>query len=142
MPTAVPADWFSETVVEVSATSVGPSLMFVTVIVNAFSVQSPPWSLERTRTKYLLLASKLKDEPARNWPPLIVNDALSVEPVPATSVYVNVFPESGSVVVSVPTAAPMELFSAIDDADSAISVGPSLTFVTDIVTTFSNQRPP
>ena len=70
-----------------------------------------------------------------------MNDALSVEPVPATSAYVKVFPESGSFVASGPIAAPMELFSAIDDADSVISAGTSFTFATEIVNTFSVQSP-
>jgi len=55
--------------------------------------------------------------------PKIVNDALSVEPVPATRVYVKVSPTSASVVEKVPTTAPDGRFSAIAVAERAIAVG-------------------
>ena len=80
--------------------------------------------------------------PANNWPPLIVNEALSVEPVPPTRVYVKVLSASESVVESVPMKAPSALFSAIEVADRAMSVGISLTFVTEIANAFSVKSPP
>ena len=54
----------------------------------------------------------------------------------------NVLPASGSVVENVPTAAPTALFSAMDVEEMAMSVGVSLTFVTEIVNAFSVKRPP
>jgi hypothetical protein len=55
---------------------------------------------------------------------------------------VKVSPESGSVVEKVPTAAPMALFSAMDVGESVMSVGVSLTLVTEMVKTLSVVRPP
>ena len=79
--------------------------------------------------------------PANNWPPLIVKEALSVEPVPPTSVYVKVLPASESVVESVPMTAPTALFSAMLDAVMAMSFGASLMSVTEIVNAFSVKSP-
>ncbi|MFN4150550.1 MAG: aldehyde dehydrogenase family protein [Candidatus Sericytochromatia bacterium] len=55
--------------------------------------------------------------------PLILNEALSVLPVPATKEYVKVFPESASVEESVPTVEFAATFSLLALVDSAISVG-------------------
>jgi hypothetical protein len=55
--------------------------------------------------------------------PKIVNDALSVEPLPAMRVYVKVSPTSASVVEKVPTTAPEGRFSAMDVAERRMSVG-------------------
>jgi len=55
---------------------------------------------------------------------------------------VKVLLASGSVVESVPMAAETALFSAIEVAVRAMSVGVSLTFVTVIVNCYSNQSPP
>ena len=46
--------------------------------------------------------------------PLILNDALSVSPVPATNEYVNVSPLSTSDVEKVPIAVFADVFSACD----------------------------
>ena len=62
--------------------------------------------------------------------------------MPATRVSVKVLPESGSVVESVPMTAPTALSSAIEVAEMAMSVGFSLTFVTEIVNAFSVKSPP
>ena len=62
----------------------------------------------------------------------MLNDALSVSPVPAANVKVKVVPASTSVPLSVPTAAFAPPFSAIEVDDNAMSVGASLTFVTVI----------
>jgi hypothetical protein len=70
-----------------------------------------------------------------------VKAALSVEPVPATREYVKVLPASGSVVESVPMAVPTALFSAMDVDESVISVGASLTSVTETVNQFSVVSP-
>ena len=51
VPTTVPADTFSATLDAERAISDGASLTLVTVIVNCFSVLSPPASVERTRTE-------------------------------------------------------------------------------------------
>ena len=61
-------------------------MTFVTAIVNVFSVKSPPWSVERTRTEYEFFVSKSRLRVARNWLPEMLNAALSVPPVPDTSV--------------------------------------------------------
>ena len=50
-PTTALAPAFSAMLAAESATSVGVSLTLVTVMVNDFSVKSPPWSVERTRTE-------------------------------------------------------------------------------------------
>ncbi len=63
----------------------------------------------------------------------MLNDALSVSPVPATRVNVNDVLASTSVPLKVPTVAFAPPFSAIDVDDKAMSVGASLTFVTEIV---------
>ena len=55
--TVCTAVWFSATLTAADDMIVGDSLTFVTEIVNAFSVQSPPWSVERTRTVQLLFVS-------------------------------------------------------------------------------------
>ena len=63
--------------------------------------------------------------------PTSVNEALSVEPVSATSVYVTVSPASGSVVKNVPMTVPIGRFSATGFPGVNLgSVGGSLTFVT------------
>ena len=142
VPTTALAPAFSAIDDAERATSVGVSLTFVTVIVNAFSVKSPPWSVERTRTLYELLASKLRPAVARSWFPEMLKAALSVLPVPVTSVYVKVLPASGSVVERVPTTALAPAFSAIDVAERAMSVGVSFMFVTVIVNAFSVKSPP
>ena len=74
--------------------------------------------------------------------PLRLNAALSVDPVPLTSVKVCVDPASTSVAVNVPTIAFAALFSARLLADSAMSVGASLTSVTVMAKAFSKNRPP
>ena len=51
VPIGAPTALFSAIEVTGRAMSVGVSLTLVTKIVNAFSVKSPPWSVERTRTK-------------------------------------------------------------------------------------------
>ena len=51
VPMGAPTALFSAIDVADRAMLPGVSLTFVTVIVNAFSVKSPPWSVERTRTK-------------------------------------------------------------------------------------------
>ena len=51
VPTVVPIDAFSATVVAESAMSAGPSLTLVMAIVNCFSKVSPPRSVDRTRTE-------------------------------------------------------------------------------------------
>ena len=68
--------------------------------------------------------------------------ALSVLPVPATKLYVNVLLASGSVVPSVPTVAFVPEFSAIRAEEMTMSIGASLTFVTLITNTFSVNKPP
>jgi len=68
-----------------------------------------------------------------------------VSPLPATSSYVKVVPNelsSGSKVVSWPTSAPAPVFSSIVVVESAISVGGSLKFETEIVNVFSSDKPP
>ena len=50
MPTEALAPAFSAIVLLDRAMSVGASLTLVTVIVKAFSVERPPWSVLRTRT--------------------------------------------------------------------------------------------
>ena len=64
--------------------------------------------------------------------PTSPNEALSVEPVPATSVYVTVSPASGSVAENVPMTVPIGRFSATGFTGVMIqgSVGGSLMFVT------------
>ena len=54
----------------------------------------------------------------------------------------NVLPASGSVVESAPTVVPEAWFSATLAAESAMSVGVSLTLVTVIVKTFSKSSAP
>ena len=49
VPMATPTELFSAIDVAESAMLVGVSLTSVTEIVNAFSVKSPPWSVDRTR---------------------------------------------------------------------------------------------
>jgi hypothetical protein len=55
--------------------------------------------------------------------PLMVKLELSVSPVPATSVKVNVSPASGSVALRVPIVVPEAWFSLIALLLSVISVG-------------------
>ncbi len=74
--------------------------------------------------------------------PTIAKEPLSVEPVPATSVKVCVSAGSGSVAESVPTVVPEAWFSATVELESAMSVGCSLTLLTEIVKTFSNVSRP
>ena len=74
--------------------------------------------------------------------PLIVNEPLSTEPVPATRLKLALSPASGSVADSVPTVVPDGWFSATLDFESAMSVGASFTFVTLTVNAFSNTSPP
>ena len=66
-----------------------------------------------------------------SWFPTTANDALSIEPGPSTSEYVNVSPTSGSVVESAPTTAPTDTFSAMMALDTAMSAGARLA-VTDV----------
>ena len=62
------------------------------VIVNCFSKKRlpTPESVERTRMLYEFLVSKSKEAALFSVLPLMVKEALSVLPAPATSVYVNV----------------------------------------------------
>ena len=60
----------------------------------------------------------------------MLNDALSVSPVPATNVKVNVVLSSTSVPLKLPIVAFAPAFSAMDVALRAISVGASLTALT------------
>ena len=51
VPTVVPTDASSATVVAESAMSAGASLTLVMAIVNCFSVERPSASVDRTRTE-------------------------------------------------------------------------------------------
>ena len=72
----------------------------------------------------------------------MVKLALSVEPVPATKVYVCVSPASASVPAKVPTVVPDAAFSSTLVFDKASAVGASFTFITVMVNSFSNDKPP
>ena len=62
----------------------------------------------------------------------MLNNPLSVSPLPATKLYVHELP-SASVLLNVPTAAFDPAFSATDVLDKAISVGASSASVIFIV---------
>src|SRR5436190_22857379 len=113
-----------------SELSVGGSFTFAIEIVNCLSNESAPLSVERTQIVYELCASKSKL--AADWSlslltPPIWNELLSGNGPPPqpvfSSVYVCVSPESGSVVVNVPTSVPDDWFSAIELFESWMSVG-------------------
>src|SRR4051794_19225987 len=72
----------------------------------------------------------------------MVNDALSVEPAPATNVKVNVSPASGSVAVSVPTVVPAGWFSSMELGDSAIPAGAEPVGSTPVAVNASDGEPP
>ena len=72
--------------------------------------------------------------------PLILNALLS--PTPDGRLNVNVSPASTSVADKVPITALAPAFSATELLVRLIFDGVSLTFVTSIVNTFSNVRPP
>ena len=95
----------------------------VTLIANTFSMPRPPESVVRTRMLYEAFVSKSKTAFDRRLLPAIANDALSPEPAPATRLYVNVSPASGSVVDKAPIAVPTGEFSAMVLLDKAMSVG-------------------
>ena len=73
---------------------------------------------------------------------LMLNAALSMNPAPATKVYVNVLPASESVVLSVPITVLAATFSVTVVALNAIAIGASLTLVTVMVNAFSKLKPP
>ena len=93
------------------------------VIVNCFSKNKPPWSVVLILIAYELLVSKSGLAVILKLFPLIVKEALSVLPVPATKVYVNVFAASASVEPKVPTVELAATFSLIAEAESEMSVG-------------------
>ena len=107
-----------------SAGAEGGSSVSVTAIENVFSNQRPPASVAWTRTESRLLVSKSSGPFTSNWLPLALKRPLSVDPVPGTSVNVNVSPRVESVAVSDPTAVPTAADSSTVAADSPISLGP------------------
>ena len=113
----------SSTTVLVSSTATGGSSTSVTVTVRAFSTDSPPESVARTRTDRVGVVSKSRETAVRSWLPATVNAPLSAEPAPATSVKVWGSPGSGSTAASVPTAVPAGWFSATEDGARLRSVG-------------------
>ena len=70
--------------------------------------------------------------------PLILNEALSVSPVPDTKVYVKVSPLSTSDVENVPIVVPVAVFSACDELLNDNPNGVSFTLLTLIVKIFVN----
>ena len=141
-PTVVPAAEFSATVAKPSAMSVGASFSSVTVIVNCFSVLSAPESVDLTLMLYELFVSKSKTAVVLTFAPAITNDALSVSPAPATSVYVKASPASTSVVDRAPTVVPAAEFSGTASEPNPMSVGASFSSVTVIVNALSKNSAP
>ena len=64
----------------------GPSSSAITVMVKAFSTYNPSWSVLRTLIEQLLWVSKSKVPDVRRLSPVMLNEALSVSPVPVTNV--------------------------------------------------------
>src|SRR5205814_715433 len=112
------------------------SLTLLTVIVNCLSKEraGEPESLVRRQIVYELLASKLKLAAELRLAPRMAKEALSGKGPPpqpvACSVKLWVWPLSGSLALSVPTAVPAGRFSLIELAESAMLVGASLRLVT------------
>jgi hypothetical protein len=126
VPTTVPAARFSATSAFESATPVGDSLTFVTVIESTVSVDRPPRSVALTRIEALVFDSKSKTAFVLRDFPSMVNSALSDEPVPATNWNVNASSGSGSFADNVPTSVPEEAFSPMLAPARTTSVGASL----------------
>eukprot|EP01136_Pigoraptor_vietnamica_P014681 Opistho-1_new@57083 len=124
VPTTVPVAEFSAIALEEKLIDVGGSLTSVIEIVNVLDTERPPRSLHVTDTGYDEVASKLNtiDERSCNPARLKLVDVM---------VQVNVSPTSGSPrTVNVPTGEFDCKFSAMEDAESEMPVGGSLTFVT------------
>ena len=71
----------------------------------------------------------------------MVNEALSVLPVPLTSVYTKESPTSGSVVERVPTVLPLAALSATELVLNAIAVGAAFVLLTVIANADSTDNP-
>ena len=119
VPTVVPVELFSATVLLLNEMSVGVSLTLLIVIGITLSLVNPPKSLTCTLIEYESLVSLSNVTVVVNSPvtPSKMKESLLSPPVPLTKLHVNTSPTSGSVAVNVVNISPTVLFSStpIDD---------------------------